>query len=359
MVWNTEWATRTYPVGRIIAAPRGMSGRAAPGTLPARALSPPLTPALTAFGRYLFNARLSGSVLPSRALGSNVKSVSAPFGAPFATDPTKMGIRISAYAVATESFEALLDLSPAEALRFHATHGLPQREMMFIDEDPRLMYTADPRWGIHVNDEWHTPEKAPLEKIPLLAQSLRQYLTPGLTVDLEMLLYCFSVPKLQGTICCITQGYKRWWIGSLFETASLACGVVAPTGEWASHNRSLTPADYGEASRLFRNLLRTYNVEPPLPSTDYGREDIRFPIVPVDEDPWMNTWSASECAYILSFIETLLSDEKLRFREPKYFRRRGHQCDEEWHNWVTGRLEEMLQLRDVRFEDLTVVSFIG
>jgi hypothetical protein len=272
-----------------------------------------------------------------------------------------MGIRISMYAADVPVVRSLLERSLAETLRFHAAHsGRSTHWLLFYEGSPRPVYSAYPERGIHCGDRWYSPEDAPLDGDPFLAQTTRQYLSADSTSALSHILSSYSgCAEIEG-VRLITEGHRRWWIGSFFEAAAKSCGVVTPhtINEWERRNWSLTPADYYEASRLFGNLLRDFNVEPPLPATEYGPEDIRFPIVPPDDDARMNTWEASECAFVAVFIESLLSDPALRFCVPEYFRCSTGEHDEEWHTWVMGELQALLQIGKLSFEELTVVSFI-
>src|SRR4051812_47325316 len=130
-----------------------------------------------------------------------------------------MGIRIFMYAVDRPALEGLLDRSIADTFRCYAAHGTDPRRGLhgFRDWPSGPIYHAIPGRGIHCGDRWHSPEEAPLEHDPFLAQPVRQYLAESSTLILKIFLGCFSQCAGVEGIHCITESHRRWWIGSFFH----------------------------------------------------------------------------------------------------------------------------------------------
>jgi hypothetical protein len=252
-----------------------------------------------------------------------------------------MGVRISIYAVDVPKFEAFVQQLLVSVLWYYADYGpATNQSLHFYGE---LNYSANHEYGVSA---WKDQKRRKLRDRseipePLLAQTLRDYLTREESITLLSVLGCLSQCVTVDWCKEITRGYRRWWIGSFLDYLDRV--------DWVNRQ------DYLAIAELVQKVLRPYDCGKALPKKQYELGDFTFPIKPASEpDYYMGVWTASEAQFAMLLIRELLEEHEPRFTAPPDTSDDGT----DWNEWVHKMLNQLYSIANLTYDNLAVVSFI-
>jgi hypothetical protein len=141
----------------------------------------------------------------------------------------------------------------------------------------------------------------------------------------------------------ISSGYRRWWVGSMFQEARRATEI--------------DQVECDQVGLLFQRMLRSYNCGYALPATTWEPDESCFPVMSQTCSE-MSVWSAEEARLVTRFIQKLLLT-KPSFKSPHGKVGIAVETDEEWNEWVHAMLQQLLAFENLGYAQPKVVSFIG
>jgi hypothetical protein len=259
-----------------------------------------------------------------------------------------MGIRISAFALDHQPFDQFLDRSVAETLFFIAERSKGDHVSFHAsDWSSKERYVVLPsrnvsRWRSGSNPVALTLNVA--ARIPLLRQSLREYLAAysgyGMLFLLEALV---TVPEIRW-VSLLTEGHKPWWIFSLLSGA---------------RDAHLPPPQLRELEELCARFLRGYQYRSPAyPLESKGRAPMPgdLAVLPVDDpDIQIGVFAPDET---LRWLE-LTRDVAERVECFQHRVRHLEIPDAEADEGVRLMLRSFDRIESLPYRDLRMVTFIS
>lgn len=259
-----------------------------------------------------------------------------------------MGIRISAFAFNASRLRRVLDLPLWQILG--------RLSQLRPDHDPRLFSVYDPErrhryYGtpaggvtrIAPDEPMQELDEPALSQIPLLHQTGAQYLAgdQGDSYDLAFLLHALAAETTSNVARLITDGYRRWWIGSLLASA---------------HDWALNAADFEHLRAQCARILRIYDCGFPLDDVDH-RSLRTLPYLPTqDGDYYMNLFDSTDANRFVDLLERLQqSDLKFADPPPRFL----HDSAVDWNSLVRDRIAEFLTWRSLSPPHDHLITFIG
>jgi len=232
-----------------------------------------------------------------------------------------MGVRIAAYAVDVLALERFLARPLSDVLRYISEHAT-DREVTI------------PWWP-----QGRGPGEAVLSK--RAAEVLREEDSDRLRRVLRDLSRCSNT----GFVRMLTEGHRRWWIGSLLDAAE--------------ESEALTPDDYAQFVRLWEKVLRGYNCGKWLTTATFVLSDFEFPLLPTDDaDLQIGIWTEPEAGFVADCLRRLTALDT-RFKAPPQRIGIGPETDDDWNAWVYEMIRQFLTIGDLPdYGRLAVVTFI-
>ncbi len=260
-----------------------------------------------------------------------------------------MGVRIHAYAVDIPQLDEFLDTSLAELLCRYQQDGIDQRIRFYITE-----YTsgntciAEPQGAIkgwkNSGAEYGSGSlsEEQLQAIPFFQQSARIHINNGSVYQSMWLLRAFSNCKGIDFIHCLINGHRRWWIGSLLQSA----------------NKLLSNTEYNELEYLFRKMIRGSNCGYDIPDGDVGFNTDGLPFEPENtSDLRFGRWDANESLTVTTLLSKIKSFSPIFKPPPGPI---GIAPEEsEWHEWVQGNVTSLLKISELSYSECNVLTFIA
>lgn len=259
-----------------------------------------------------------------------------------------MGIRIRAYAIDVPRLDRFLETSLFDLLHLYAEKGIlndsSENVLRFTFYNANLerrhyCYTAAPDKGfISPKDSGWVDT---LEPSPELQPSARQFINTASIYNFAWFLDAFSYCQGIDFIYEITNGFRRWWIGSALNV-----------GE-----QVLRAEEFDTITRLFKKILRGWNCDARTPTENPGVNFDGFPVSPEDDpDLSPGRWTARETECALGLIRRI-RDSGIEFTNPTD--RFRDDDDADWNDWTCDMLDRFLAVNDLRFEDCNIVTLIG
>lgn len=260
-----------------------------------------------------------------------------------------MGIRITAFAFNASRLQRVLDLPLWQILGRLCQLPAEDKVHLFSVHDPehRHRFHASPARGVIRIDRDRPVEEldeSALRQIALLRQTTAQYLTSdqGNSYELAFLLHALATETTSNVTRLITDGYRRWWIGSLLASA---------------HNSGvLSASDFEHLRVQCARILRIYDCGFPLDDAD-RRSPRTLPYLPTqDGDYYMNLFDVSEANRFADLIGRLQqSDLQFAVPPPRFL----HKSEEDWNALVRDRIAEFLTWRSLSPPHDHLITFIG
>lgn len=264
-----------------------------------------------------------------------------------------MGIRIDAYAVDASRLSELLWCSLDELLWRYYEDGTDADERLYwIDHDAKdATYMSIPREK--VTGTRHGPDGARLHgimtrsdtaNIIFLQQAAFDHFSGGAPYPLAIFLRCFARCNGIDFIRPLTEGHRRWWIGSLLQGAK--------------EGARISSLDCERLEFLFQKMLRGWDCGYPMTERRIDLEKFEFPALPEDDpDMRFSVWSQDETRFALAVLEELIS------LEPRFVRPPGRVAvtldDDEWHSWVVENVRGFLRAASLKSEWKSIISLIA
>jgi hypothetical protein len=260
-----------------------------------------------------------------------------------------MGVRIDIYAIDEARFAEFLQSSIGSVLRAYYEQGNDSNGAMYFgDTSGSVEYAALPQKKF-----WIRALVAPFEmkdaiwddlpNNPFLAQRLRDYVKTDSDVWFKIFLRQICACPNSSLIRQISSGYRRWWVGSMFQEARRATGI--------DH------IEYDQVGLLFQRMLRSYNCGNSLPAAAWEPNESCFPVIPQTCSE-MSVWSTEEARLVIRFIKKLLLTDP-SFKKPPGKVGIAVETDEEWNEWVHAMLQQLLAFEHLGYAQPKIVSFIG
>jgi hypothetical protein len=258
-----------------------------------------------------------------------------------------MGVRIDAYAIDVPPFEDFLAQASGRVLRYVVEHAsAPEAAVVWWDTD-RGPICAVPREGVFrvLQVRKENLLEASSSRDPFMIRSAEDYLREGHSLRLSSILDALSRCPDAKFVRRITEGYRRWWIGSLLD--------------FAEQSRLLTPEDYARCALVWQKLLRGYGCGKLLPSRKFYLASFQFPILPADDtDMYMGVWTEEEAYFLVGCLRRIL-EAGPRFKAPPLEVGIGPETDDDWNDWVHEMIGQFLVIEALNdYSRLAVVSFI-
>ena len=260
-----------------------------------------------------------------------------------------MGVRISLYAVDIPAIEDFAKHSLGYVLQYYSKHGdsqFPSLGFSCQNSGHLELYLADIGKGISYYDGKRRVilSEQSIENNSFLSTSLDEYLIDESSSDLYRVLAAYAQCPAIDWVTKISEGHRRWWIGSFLEYVKLVLGN--------SSNM------YFHFANLFQRLLGNYDCGTILPPKE-DVPSIPLSFVPVDNsDPYMSFWSQDEICFLCQTIRMVIADNRARFKRPPDKVGLGPGPDEDWNDWVYEVLQELLVLESPSLENRIVLTFI-
>jgi len=260
-----------------------------------------------------------------------------------------MGVRIDAYAVDLPKFASLLETTVGDLLRRYQLDGMnPGERLMFTDIDNDDTFFATPGGSIGAwlgsGNDRHLEELTDtrIRELDVLQRPAHEHLSMGTIYQSNSLLQGFSNCRGIDFIKRLIDGHRRWWVGSILQSA----------------HHHLKGSDYEELEQLFRRVLRRANCGFKVSETDPGFVAAGLPFTPEDDlDLQFGRWSEDE-----SFTAVALLSRLMRL-SPTFTRPPGPigiaPEDDEWHEWVSENVKSLLQISTLNYSTCNILTFIG
>jgi hypothetical protein len=263
-----------------------------------------------------------------------------------------MGIRISAYAVDVPTLDEFLAQPTGQVLQSVVEHGTDREMFVSWWEPDRGPICAIPgeavfrvKRGLKRGYKEIIPDAA-CSCDPFLARVAGDFLREADSFKLKSLLRALSKCPNIGFIQEITDGYRRWWIGSLLD--------------FTEQSSLLAPEDYARFVFLWQKVLRRYDCGKPFPRAEFDPASFDFPILPADDsDMMMGVWMEEDAYFIVDRLDRIL-ELGPRFKAPPQMVSIPPEPDDDWNEWVHEMIRQFMVIGDILdFRRLAVVSFIG
>jgi hypothetical protein len=260
-----------------------------------------------------------------------------------------MGVRFDIYAIDEARFAEFLQNSIGSVLRTYYEQGNDSNgAMYFWDTSGSVEYAA-----LSQKKFWIRSLVAPfvmkdatwddLHNKPFLEQRLHDYIKGDSDIWFNTFLRQICGCPNYSMIRKISSGYRRWWVGSVFQESRRATEI--------------DQVECDQVGLLFQRMLRSYNCGYALPATTWEPDESCFPVMPQTCSE-MSVWSAEEARLVTRFIQKLLLT-KPSFKRPPGKVGVAVETDEEWNEWVHAMLHQLLALENLGYAQPKVVSFIG
>lgn len=260
-----------------------------------------------------------------------------------------MGIRLAIYAVDLSRLDKFLASTLVEVFRVYIKRGKdPGQRLLIVSDETDDTFTAVPQGEIRgtVRTASGRNQKViaehQLDEVPLLQRTVRDYINHTSNYNTRWILQAFSNCEGIDFIQRIMDGQRRWWVGSVLQSAK----AILPSNE------------YGELVYLFRKLLRGMNCGYPIPKDDVGVNVKGLPFS-LKDNPDFRTgrWSEDETFTALDLLSKLLTLSPSFTPPPGPV---GIAPDpSEWHVWVHAAVASILDVWDLDYFERNVLSFIG
>lgn len=260
-----------------------------------------------------------------------------------------MGVRIDIYAIDEVRFAGYLQNSIGSALWNYYEHGNDSSPAMYFwDTADSVEFAALPQkkfWIRSLVAPFETRDAAwdELKNNPFLAQSLHNYIKGDSDIWFNTFLRQICVCPNSSMVHQISSGYRRWWIGSMFQEAGQTPGL----------NR----VECDQVGLLFQRMIRSYDCGCSLPATTWEPNENCLPVIPQTCSE-MSVWSAEEARLVMRFIQKLLLT-KPSFKRPPGKVGIAVETDDEWNEWVYAMLQQLLTFENLTYAQPKIVSFIG
>jgi hypothetical protein len=259
----------------------------------------------------------------------------------------RMGVRITLFAVDLSQFSSVIHQSLWDWLWYYVDHGTPDKDAFRtgINDEEKTTFLARPQVGVVARVGAKEARLSRLNKPnePLLTKSLQDHLgdSPwGLKELLTALSHCPSNKSVR----LLTQGNRRWWIGSFLEYSEYTLGPNAP--------------DYIYLASLFQRMLRGYDCGKVLPKSDTNVNDVPFPVLMQDDpDLRMSVWTDEETCLVVEIIRSIMNKDA-KFAMPPSTVGIAPANDEDWNDWVHKMIGHILAIDAFPPAMRTVVGFI-
>lgn len=260
-----------------------------------------------------------------------------------------MGVRLSFYVVDLPDFERFVEMPIGDVMQYYVAHSTEADPWYLgIEQDgTEHRFEVSPATGIHLiqrRENHHLRTKIdPGDFDAILSSSIRTYLSNHESIGFLIFFDRMSVCASTAWIKKISTYHRRWWIGSLLQTAE-RIGLVSEK--------------LPQAALLLRKILRVYNCGYPVPDETYDLSDFDFPVLPQNDiDPWLGIWTDIEIRFMLEFFHTVLASE-IGFQAPPGKVGIAPRADSEWDNWVNAVIKEILVIETLDFKRPYLISFI-
>ena len=257
-----------------------------------------------------------------------------------------MGIRIYAYAVDLAEFGEFLKIPLSELVRRYQRDGRDSsRRLTFtwahtddtVSTTPGGSIMAWVREGSKREMEILTEER--LQNIPMFQARAREHLSND-NYQSWWLLGAFSNCNGIEFIAQLIDGHRRWWIGSVLQSA----------------RRVLANSEYEEVKSLFRKILRGGNCGYDDVTGDVGVDIDDLPFSPED-DPYFRfgRWTEKDIVIAVPLLSKILDSS------PPFGRPPGQvgMAPDEWHEWVHGNAAALVRVANLEYGRPNVLTFIG
>jgi hypothetical protein len=253
-----------------------------------------------------------------------------------------MGIDIDAFAVETPRFVRLLDLPLWRVLRQLAKRA-PCDEVLFSISERKTYYQIVPSGRllrVNLGGQRETLELDELALVPFLQQSCGAYLRREETSSwaLHFLLRDWQFVETD-VIHTITEGHRRWWIGSVLSAAARV---------------ELPVAQYRQLSALLARMLAGWDCGVTLPPIENRRDLHGFPEFhrDADDDPTA-VFSADECHALVDLFQLLLKRDPI-FESPTP----GDSDDFDWNQYAREMIGHFMKLKSLVPPCTHMITFI-
>jgi hypothetical protein len=259
-----------------------------------------------------------------------------------------MGIRIDAYAVDLPRFDTFLNSTLADLLCQYQRDGINEKTpLRFTIGNTSDTFEAIPSGlmrafiGDVPNRKEEILSEEQLRKIEILKRPVREHLSSDNIYQAKWFLNAFSNCKGIDFIEQLTEGHRRWWIGSVLKSAQPV----------------LSANEFKELEYLFAKILRGLDCGFNRAVGDPGFVGDGLPFTP-DDDPDLKfgRWLPKECPIAGELLSKVMaSSPKFRASEPTGI----DQDDSDWHERVRNNVTSFLQIRDLDYSVCNMLSFIG
>lgn len=264
-----------------------------------------------------------------------------------------MGVRIDVYAVDTAEMNILASTKLHHLLWYYADQPCVSNDLpilrLYEDEHPRI-YHASPEYGVYSMDR-SQKKKTVLSKedsadLLFLSSTLADFYSHQSSFAFRNLLECLSACPTIEWVYQVSQGHRRWWIGSFLDSAVSVLGTNSQ--------------EYALLAMLFQKMLREYDCGKALPKQQYDLSDFTFPIMPEDDtDNRMGIWVREETHSFLQILDAITTPTMPMFKAPSGKVGIAPDTDDAWNQWVQEIIGEFLYVKTLPFKDLNLLSFIS
>jgi len=254
-----------------------------------------------------------------------------------------MGIRISLFAIDVPAIEEFATHSLGYVMQYYARHAETGQLGLYFNMPESGSYGGVPGRNVYyvVNKKSGYLTEQQVEKNAFLSTPLNQHLVSENTYAFYFLLSRYARLPMIDWVTTISDGHRRWWIGTYLDYAQTVLGKSAAYDRFVS---------------LLQRILSGHNCGTILPP-EQTILAIPFSLAPINNlDLRMNFWTPDESAFLCQTIRYLMNDNPAKFEKP--LNEVDPDVNYEW-NEVIEVLQEILVLETPALSNRLVISFIG
>lgn len=252
-----------------------------------------------------------------------------------------MGVRITFYALDLERVDEVAQMTLRDLLWFYSEQGCPEK--LWIESADLRLYAKF--GGVYLQKGQQACELTlgSAEEIISLSQTVRDFVVNEGAYWLKALLNCFALCDPVGWVCRVSDGHRRWWIGSFLNSVGEIHGASS--------------AVYQRMVELFQTVLQGYDCGTEFPPQDSdAKSDLFFPLTANDPDLRMGFWTSEDVYFLLDIIRRIPPNTVFK---PTLSYGIAPDSANDWNKWVWDVLEGLLVLQTLDYQKPSVVTFIG
>jgi len=265
-----------------------------------------------------------------------------------------MSQRFSLYAMDLSRFEQILKKPLVDLLLEYSKNGRQEEPGLYFRElelksGNRWYHSRPAKTFVHDTTRWtgdqvlnHDMSEKELGEVPYLRQSLLDQLKNSNMSELWRVCDAFSEWDGAKWVEPLLRGYKWGPPKALLKIACRLLGSGHPT-----HLRMV---------HLFQKVARHLATHEPFHGRLYELSDFVFPVKPSEDcDVWLSVWTAEEARFLVETLDLLDREESSQSRNLYLDTIPPEDQGEEYFREM---IQGLLRMRELEFEQLTVVGFV-